>query len=177
MTKCRQCVLLTAALMMASTAFALEDGVYRDQADGYGGKVILTVRVRDGKIQSVETENTGGEKSEYYLKAEKEMIPAIVAANGTDGVDTVSGATGTSESILKAMEGILEQAAYTGGLMDDVKNMTKDAMDGAKDMTKDAVEGAGEAVQNGGQIVNNAVNDAVNSVKEPTLTAEPKPTV
>ena len=177
MTKCRQCAILTAALMMASTAFALEDGVYRDQADGYGGKVILTVMVQGGKIQSVETENTGGEKSEYYLKAEKEMIPAIIAANGTDGVDTVSGATGTSESILKAMEGILEQAAYTGGLMDDVKNMTKDAVNGVKDVTKDAVGGVGETVQNGGNVVNNAVNDVVNSVKEPTMTAEPKPTV
>lgn len=166
MTKWKQCVLLSAAaLLAASSALALENGVYRDQADGYGGKVILTVIVRDGKIQSVETENTGGEKSEYYLKAEEAMIPAIIEANGVEGVDMVAGATGTSESILKAMEGILEQAAYSGmtqGVMEDVKN---------------AAEGVGQAVQDAGNAVNDAAEDVADSVKEPSLTAEPKPTV
>lgn len=166
MTKWKQSVLGTAlAVLTATSAFALENGVYRDQADGYGGKVIVTVVVRDGKIQTVETENTGGEKSEYYQKAEEAMIPAIIEANGVEGVDMVAGATGTSESILRAMEGILEQAAYNGmtqGIVQDVKN---------------AVEGVGETVQDAGNVVNNKVEDAVNSVKEPSMTAEPKPTV
>ena len=165
MTKRKQCAILALTLMLGATAaHALENGVYRDQADGYGGKVILTVIVRDGRIQSVETENTGGEKSEYYRKAEEAMIPAIIKANGTDGVDTVAGATGTSESILNAMEGILEQAAYNGmtqGVVQDVKNAVKDA---------------GQTVQDAGNAVNDAAEDAVNSVKEPTLTPEPKPT-
>lgn len=103
-----------ALLALAPAALAWEDGVYRDQAEGYGGNVIVTVRVREGKIVSLTTENTGGEKSEYYLKAEEALSEAIVEANGIDGVDAVSGATGTSESILTAMKGILEQASYTG---------------------------------------------------------------
>lgn len=103
-----------ALLALAPAARAWEDGVYRDQAEGYGGNVIVTVRVREGKIVSLTTENTGGEKSEYYLKAEEALSEAIVEANGIDGVDAVSGATGTSESILTAMKGILEQASYTG---------------------------------------------------------------
>ncbi len=104
-----------ALLALAPAARAWEDGVYRDQAEGYGGNVIVTVRVREGKIVSLTTENTGGEKSEYYLKAEEALSEAIVEANGIEGVDAVSGATGTSESIFTAMKGILEQAAYTGG--------------------------------------------------------------
>lgn len=126
-------VLLVLLLALFSAASAMENGVYRDKAPGYGGDVIVTVVIRDGQIQSLTTENTGGEKSEYYLLAEETLSEEIIAANGLDGVDAVSGATGTSESILTAMRGILEQAAYTG--------------------------------------------EAANSVKEPTMTPDPKPTV
>lgn len=135
-------VSLSAAVSMQTASMAWENGVYQDKAEGYGGDVIVTVTIRDGRIQSLETENTGGEKSEYYLKAEQGMQEAIVQANGIEGVDAVSGATGTSESILSAMKGVLEQAGYRG-------------MDHG-------------STQSGEPIV---------SIKEPTLTAEPKPTV
>ena len=142
MNKCKKtaAALGMAALLCTSGALAWENGVYRDKAEGFGGDVILTVTVREGKIESLTTENTGGEKSEYYLKAEEELTQAIIAANGLEGVDTVSGATGTSESILTAMQGILEQASYTG--------------------TADGETG-----------------DPIISIKEPSLTAEPHPTV
>ena len=122
----------TILLAVAVAALAWQPGVYRDKAPGYGGDVIVTAVVRGGQIESLETENTGGEKSEYYLKAEEELTQAIIAANGLEGVDAVGGATGTSESILTAMQGILEQAAYAG---------------------------------------------PVSSVKEPSLTPDPKPTI
>ena len=137
------CFLALSVLCAVFSAQALENGVYRDKAPGYGGDVIVTVTVRGGRIESLSTENTGGEKSEYYLKAEEALTKAIIAANGLDGVDAVSGATGTSESILMAMTGILEQASYTGS-----------GADSAQD-----------------------TKTPVNSVKEPTLTAEPKPTI
>ena len=150
-------LLLAAALLPLSAALAWEDGIYRDQADGFGdSKVIVTVTVREGRLQSLTTENTGGEKSEYYLKAEEALSEAIISANGLEGVDTVSGATGTSESILMAMTGILEQASYTG----------EDAADGIQNMAEDAV-----------QDVENAADSMVDSVKKPSMTAEPKPTV
>lgn len=131
------CLLMALLLLLTAPALAWEDGIYRDKAPGYGGDVIVTVTVRGGKIESLATENTGGDKSEYYLKAEEALQKAIIAANGTNGVDTVSGATGTSQSILEAMQGILEQASYTG-------------------------------IRHPGP---------ENSVKEPTLTAWPHPTV
>ncbi len=108
-------LLLTLLLLaLPLCALAWEDGIYRDKAPGYGGDVLLTVTVRGGRIVSLETQNTAGEKSEYYRKAEEGLRKAILDANGTDGVDAVAGATGTSESILTAMQGILEQASYTG---------------------------------------------------------------
>lgn len=154
--------LLLLLLLFSSAALALENGVYRDKAEGYGGDVIVTVIIRDGRIQSLATENTGGEKSEYYLKAEEGLSKAIVAANGLDGVDAVAGATGTSESILTAMRGILEQAAYTGAPLGAVNELAEE--------TKNAVQNVAEDVKDG-------VDNAINSVKEPTLTAAPKPTV
>lgn len=119
----KQWILLS--LMVA--VLALQNGVYRDKAPGYGGDVIVTAIVRDGRLTEISTENTGGEKSEYYQKAEAELIPRIVEAQGIEGVDTVSGATGTSESILTAMQGIMEQAVYTGettGAVNSVKEAT-----------------------------------------------------
>ena len=121
-------------LTLITPACALENGVYRDQAEGYGGKVIVTAIVRDGKMAEIATENTGGEKSEYYLKAEEALIAEILEKQSLEGIDTVAGATGTSESILAAMQGLWEQMNYAG-------------------------------------------QKPVNSVKEPTLTAWPKPTV
>ena len=121
-------------LTLITPACALENGVYRDQAEGYGGKVIVTVIVREGKITEIATENTGGEKSEYYLKAEEALIAEILEKQSLEGIDTVAGATGTSESILAAMQGLWEQMNYAGP-------------------------------------------KPANSVKEPTLTAWPKPTV
>lgn len=173
-------VFLLAALLLCAPALALEDGVYQDQAEGYGGMVVLTVTVREGKITSVTTENTGGEKSEYYLKAEAELTKAIVAANGTEGVDVVAGATGTSQSILSAMEGILEQASYTGmlsGLVNDAKNLTQDVLDNAGNAVRNTAEGAKDAAEGAADTVENAADDVVNSVKKPSMTAQPKPTV
>ena len=161
MRKCQKMllVLTAAALLPLSAAHAWEDGVYRDQADGFGnGKVIVTVTVREGRLQSLTTENTGGEKSEYYLKAEEALSEAIISANGLEGVDAVSGATGTSESILMAMTGILEQASYAGA----------DA-----DSTSPAVPGADPAAE----MPEGTPDDPVSSVKEPTLTPDPKPTI
>ena len=99
---------------LALAASTLQDGLYRDQADGYGGKVIVTVTIRNGKLTEITTENTGGEKSEYYLKAEEALTKTILEKQTIEGIDTVAGATGTSESILQAMRGVWEQAHYDG---------------------------------------------------------------
>ena len=123
-------------LSLMAAAIVMQNGIYRDKAPGFSGDVIVKTVVRDGRLTEITTENTGGEKSEYYRKAEDALIPAILDRQGIDGIDSVAGATGTSESILSAMRGILEQTQYDG-----------------------------------------RARDVVNSVKEPTLTPDPKPTV
>ena len=93
----------------ADKAEGFADGDYTAEGKGIGGKVPVTVTVKDGKIATV----TVGDNSETQgigSKAIEKLPEAIVAANGTKGVDAVSGATVTSKAIFSAVEEALEQA-------------------------------------------------------------------
>ena len=98
-----------AAAPADAEADALKDGSYTAEGKGIGGKVPVTVEVKDGKIATV----TVGDNSETQgigSKAIEQLPDAIVAANGTEGVDAVSGATVTSKAIFTAVEDCLAQA-------------------------------------------------------------------
>ena len=93
----------------AATAGILTDGTYEAEGKGIGGKVPVTVEVKDGKIASV----TVGDNSETQgigSKAIEQLPELIVEANGTEGVDGVSGATITSKAIFTAVDDCLAQA-------------------------------------------------------------------
>ena len=90
-------------------AAGLTDGEYTAEGKGIGGKVPVTVVVKDGKVSEV----TVGDNSETQGIGSKavEQLPAlIVEANGVEGVDGVSGATITSKAIFSAVEDALAQA-------------------------------------------------------------------
>lgn len=110
--------LLTALLLMtlpaARAAEPYQDGVYQDLAPGYGDDVIVTVTVRGGRIVSLDAKNRNGGESEYFWKARDGMAAAILESQTIEGVEAVSGATGTSTSILAAMEGMLQQLRWAG---------------------------------------------------------------
>ena len=92
-----------------TVAAAYTDGEYTAEGKGIGGKVPVTVEVKDGKVATV----TVGDNSETQGIGSKaiEQLPAkIVEAGGTEGVDAVSGATGTSKAIFSAVDEILDQA-------------------------------------------------------------------
>ncbi len=85
------------------------DGTYEATGKGIGGDVPVTVTVTDGKISDV----TVGDNSETQgigSKAIEQLPSEIVAANGTDGVDAVSGASVTSKAIFDAVNDALAQA-------------------------------------------------------------------
>ncbi len=86
------------------------DGEYTASSKGIGGDVPVTVTITDGKIASVEV----GDNSETQgigSKAIEQLPELIVEANGTDGVDAVSGASVTSKAIFTAVNDCLEQAS------------------------------------------------------------------
>ena len=93
----------------AADAGAVADGTYEASGKGIGGDVPVTVTVAGGKI----TEVVVGENSETAgigSKAIEQLPAAIVTANGTAGVDAVSGATVTSKAIFTAVEEALASA-------------------------------------------------------------------
>ncbi len=103
----------------ATTTSQYANGVYFAEGKGIGGKVPVTVTIKDGKISDV----TVGDNSETQgigSKAIEQLPELIVEANGTDGVDAVSGASVTSKAIFTAVNDCLEQAGTA-----DVKPETK----------------------------------------------------
>ncbi|HHZ02782.1 MAG TPA: FMN-binding protein [Tissierellia bacterium] len=75
-------------------------------AQGYGGEVRVTVKVSGDRIVSVEA--VGENETEGVgTRALEELPDKIVEANSTD-VDSVSGATMTSEAIKQAVDEALE---------------------------------------------------------------------
>ena len=117
--KCRRALLALAAAGLLSLSGALAadyaDGVYQDLAPGYNDDVIVSVTVRDGKITEFDAKNRNGNESEYFGKALEGIRQAVLEKQGLEGVDAVSGATGSSDSMLEAMKGILEQLRAGGG--------------------------------------------------------------
>ena len=100
---------LAPAQAWAATNDSYNDGTYTAEGKGIGGKVPVTVEVKGGKIATV----TVGDNSETQgigSKAIEQLPSAIVAANGTEGVDATSGATVTSKAIFTAVDDCLEQA-------------------------------------------------------------------
>ena len=123
----------------AAAATTMADGEYKASAKGIGGDVPVTVTVKDGKIAKVEV----GENSETQgigSKAIEQLPDAIVKANGTEGVDAVSGASVTSKAIFDAVNDCMEQATKAAGTTDDKAAADKVAKaDTTKaDETKDA---------------------------------------
>lgn len=98
-------MILTLCILMIPAALAQE---FTGTAMGFGGEVSVTLDIEDGKIVSAsavgesETPNVGGMAIE--------QMPAAMAAADSIEVDGVSGATFTSEAILKAAQQAYNEA-------------------------------------------------------------------
>ena len=84
------------------------DGTYTGEAQGYGGTVVVELTVENGKITDLTI--TSAEKEDTaYLDAASAVIDSILEQQSTD-VDTVSGATFSSNGILHAAKDALRKA-------------------------------------------------------------------
>lgn len=83
------------------------DGVYRGEAEGFGGSIIVDVTVENGEISNIELVSAEGE-DDSYLNMAKAVIPKIIEEQSTD-VDVVSGATFSSTGIINAAQNALEK--------------------------------------------------------------------
>ena len=89
------------------TVTALEDGVYSGTGTGFRGETTVSVTVSDGVITDIAVESYQDDR-EYFVRAEDTMIERILSAQSVD-VDTVSGATFSSNGILEAVANALGQ--------------------------------------------------------------------
>lgn len=92
-----------------SENIAYKDGTYTAEADGFNGSVKVTVTIKNGKITNISNSNT--DTKEYFNKAWSRIQPAILKKQAVYGVDTVSGATFSSNGILEAVQKALAKAA------------------------------------------------------------------
>ncbi len=102
-------VLAAAALLAAGANAAYKDGTYTGEGQGKGGPIKVEVTVKGGNIAAVKVVDQK-ETPMIYKGAEANVIPAIVKANGTKGVASVSGATLSSKGIIAGVDAALAKA-------------------------------------------------------------------
>lgn len=85
-----------------------KDGIYEGVADGHNGPIKVKVTVAGEKITTIEVLEQS-ETEVIYNSAEQPVIQSIIEANSLS-VDTVTGATKSSEGIIKAVQDALKAA-------------------------------------------------------------------
>ena len=88
------------------------DGVYYGSGTGFGGAMQAKVTIQDGKIVGIEIVSHSDGAS--YMSRANGVISAILASQSTN-VDTVSGATFSSNGIIHAVEAALASAPTLNG--------------------------------------------------------------
>lgn len=89
----------------------LKDGEYTDTQFGMFSDIAVTVTVSGGKIASIAQESELETSYVGVAAMESVLIPAVIEAQSVDDVDTVAGATRTSQGFLTAVAKCCEQAA------------------------------------------------------------------
>lgn len=87
---------------------ALKDGVYQGSAFGFGDTITVAVTIKDGAMTDISVLDASGEDRPYYEQA-LPLLDQMLAKQSTE-VDTVSGATLTSEGIIGAVADALGKA-------------------------------------------------------------------
>lgn len=85
-----------------------KDGTYTGSGKGFGGNISVKVTIKDGKISSINVTSASGETASYFSKA-KGIIPKMISKQTTN-VDVASGATYSSNGIIKAVRNALSKA-------------------------------------------------------------------
>ena len=89
-----------------------QNGIYTGTGEGYRGKVTVTVKVADGKITELILDDYADDKS-YMERAKNRIFQEMISRQNTD-VDTVSGATYSSNGLIEAVNKALENEEGEG---------------------------------------------------------------
>ena len=94
------------------TSVSYKDGVYEGQAEGFDGIVTVKVTIKNGKIKKISNTNT--DTPDFFNKAWKTIKSNVISRQSTSEIDTVSGATFSSNGILGALSQALSRADQSG---------------------------------------------------------------
>mgnify|MGYP000987628398 FL=1 len=97
----------TTAAGAGGIAASVPDGDYEGKGVGYNGNIKVKVTVSGGKITAIEILKTDDDE-EYFYDAKKKVIQEILDRQ-TAEVDAASGATSSSDGIMKAVKNALQQ--------------------------------------------------------------------
>ena len=92
----------------AENASPYADGVYEGTAEGFGGSVSVEVTIDGGDITGIRLLDVSGEDPAYLTQVES-LLDQIMLTQGVN-VDTISGATFTSEGLIHAVTEALRKA-------------------------------------------------------------------
>ena len=123
------------------TTGKLKDGKYEGSGVGFKSTIKVEVEIKGGKIESIKViEN--GDDHDYFEKA-KALIQSIISTQSTK-VDSISGATRSSDGIKSAVNDALKKAVNpsVNPTSDDLKNQLKQAIE-----EKEKVEKEKEALE------------------------------
>lgn len=118
----------SSAKSAGSVGTADESGTYKDgtfigTASGYHGTVKVSVTIKKNKIKSIKVLENHDDAA-YFNRAKGILLPLMVKKQSTN-VDAVSGATFSSNGIIKAVRNALSKAAINKSSNDSSSTSTK----------------------------------------------------
>ena len=93
------------AIMESSAVGNYQDGVYTGTGTGFKGSTTVQVTVENGNISDITVLSTGDDE-EFFNRAKNDVIAAIISRQSVN-VDTVTGATFSSNGIIDAVSNAL----------------------------------------------------------------------
>ena len=98
----------TEAAVVLDGAFDLADGTYEGSANGFSGKIKVSVVIKNQTIRSINILSNSDDAA-FFNRAKEGVTASILAKQSTD-VDTVSGATYSSRGIINAVKDALSSS-------------------------------------------------------------------
>lgn len=86
----------------------IQDGTYEGSTFGFGDLITVSVTIKDGRITDISVLDASGEDRPYYNQS-LPLLDEMIDKQSTE-VDTVSGATLTSEGLIGAVADALGKA-------------------------------------------------------------------
>ena len=102
----------------------LKDGTYTGSGQGLRGMTTVKVVVSNKKISSI-TVTSYQDDEQYFSRAKTSIINAVLSSQSTD-VDTVSGATYSSQGLIEAIKNALNETSSSNATTPDDQTQSSD---------------------------------------------------